>query len=369
MKSGAIWSISGAISLILLVFLFGLWVNKNRQILDPTQLPDDLAVQEYLQSNWPEPSVLIKTGIYIQSLKFVGTSDVHLTGYIWQKFQDGLHDSVKPEPGEIGFVLPETVDAGSGVVREAYRVRQEDEEVVGWYFEQTLRQSFDYADYPFDHKTVWVRLWPRDFSGNIVLTPDFASYDSTGPNDVFGIDEMIVLGTWQRENTFFDYKTANYDTNFGIRDYAGQEGFPELHYNVLIKRKFSNAFIVHMVPLFVVSTLMFGAVMTVTRQPELSQRHGTSTANVLGTCSVLFLVVLLAHVQLREVFSGSRIVYMEKFFFMMYVMLLVVSVNTYLFAHAETPSLRVIHYKDNLIPKAAFWPVVLFLMVVITLFS
>lgn len=60
---------------------------------------------------------------------------------------------------------------------------------------------------------------------------------------------------------------------------------------------------------------------------------------------------------------------MEKFFFMMYVMLLVVSVNTYLFAHAETPSLRVIHYKDNLIPKAAFWPVVLFLMVVITLFS
>ena len=369
MSSRTIWWISGVVSLVLIILLFGLWVEKNQQKTDPTQLPNELAVQDYLKTNWPEPSLLIKTGIFIQSLKFLGSSDVQLSGYIWQKYEDGIHDSVKPQPGEVGFVLPESVDAADGQAREAYRIRQNNEEVIGWYFEQTLRQTFNYADYPFDHKTVWVRFWPKDFSANIVLVPDLESYTSTGAEDVFGIEELIVLGTWQRENTFFDYKSADYDTNFGILDYSGQNGFPELHYNVVIKRNFENAFIVHMIPLFVVATLLFGAVMTVTRRKGLAERHGSSTSNVIGTCSVLFFVVLLAHVQLREGFSGSPVVYMEYFYFMMYFLLLVVSVNTYLFAHEAAPSLRVIHYKDNLIPKAAFWPVVLFLMVVITLFA
>jgi hypothetical protein len=60
---------------------------------------------------------------------------------------------------------------------------------------------------------------------------------------------------------------------------------------------------------------------------------------------------------------------MEYFYFMMYFLLLTVSINTYMFALDPAPALRIIHYKDNLIPKAAFWPVVLSLMVVITFLS
>ncbi|MGI9367436.1 MAG: hypothetical protein ACR2O2_01245, partial [Ruegeria sp.] len=84
------------------------------------------------------------------------------------------------------------------------------------------------------------------------------------------------------------------------------------------------------------------------------------------TCSVLFFVVLLAHVQLREGFAGSPVIYMEMFFFLMYFLFLIVSINTYLFASEAVPSLWVIHFKDNLIPKAAFWPFVLLCMVIIT---
>ena len=251
-------------------------------------------------------------------------------------------------------------------MREAYRQREAGGEVIGWYFEATLRQPFDYTDYPFDHKTVWVRLWPKDFHRDIVLVPDLAAYQRTGVQDVFGIEEEIVLDTWQRENTYFDYKPADYDTDFGIRAYVRQDGFPELHYNVVIKRKFENAFIVHMVPLFVVAALLFGALMTVTAQKDLAARHGYSTSNVIGTCSVLFFVALLAHVHLREQFAGSGIVYMEYFYFMMYFLLLGVSVNTYLFSTRAAPWLWIVHYKDNLIPKAAFWPVLLACMVAIT---
>lgn len=54
-------------------------------------------------------------------------------------------------------------------------------------------------------------------------------------SDIFGIEENIVLGTWERKNTYFDYKLSNYDTNVGIDNYIGQEGFSELHYNFVVK--------------------------------------------------------------------------------------------------------------------------------------
>lgn len=365
------WVVSGLVSVILVVLLFAQWVQKNHYVLEPTQLTDDEAVEDFFRSIWPDRSdpapIRIKTGVFIQSLKFFNSADVHLTGYIWQRYKDGVHDAFKPGPSEAGFVLPEQVGKGGDIApREAYRYRQGDEEVIGWYFEATVRQPFGYAEYPFDHKTVWVRVQPKAFGRDVVLVPDFAAYEATGENDVFGIEKAIVLDEWRRENTFFDYELSNYDTNFGIDGYVGQKGFPELHYNIVIKRKFENAFIVNMIPLFVVAALSFGALLTVTARSDLAERHGFSTSEVIGTCSVLFFVVLLSHVQLREQFAGSGIVYLEYFYFLMYFVLLGVAVNTYLFATKSARGLGFIHVRDNLFPKVAFWPAVLSCMAVIT---
>ncbi|WP_170386639.1 hypothetical protein [Ruegeria atlantica] len=364
-----VWWISGVVTLILAVLLFNLWVALNHFEEDPTQLPDQAAVDDYLAKLGNVPEYQVKTGIFIKSFSFTGASDVYVTGYVWQHYEDGAHDAIKPVDGEVGFILPEAVDAANGVIEEAYRIDQGGSELIGWYFEQTLRQSFDYTSYPFDHKTVWVRFWPREFEVAVALIPDFKSYPATGPDDIFGIDNRIVMGTWERENTYFDYRLSDLGTTLGIRDAEFQTNLPELHYNFVIKRNFGNAFIVHMIPLIVVTMLLFGAVMTVTRRPDLVERHDFSTSSVIGTCSVLFFVILLAHVQLREGFAGSPVIYMESFFFLMYFLLLAVSVNTYLFASEAVPSLRFVHYKDNLIPKAAFWPFVLLCMVAITAYN
>ena len=255
MKKVTWWWLSALVSAVLLLLLVLMWVEMNRYDIETTQLVNERAVDEYLAEKWekrPEnaasqrgPTIKIKTGIFIQSLKFFNSTEVNLSGYIWQHYRRGVHDKYKPGPGEVGFVLPEQVNSGSDIEpRQVYRKRFGNEEVIGWYFEATLRQPFDYYQYPFDHKTVWVRMWPRQFSEDIVLVPDFSAYEATGEADVFGIDEDIVLGTWKRKNTFFDYKLSSYDTNFGIADYIGRQGFPELYYNFVIKRKFENAFIV-----------------------------------------------------------------------------------------------------------------------------
>jgi hypothetical protein len=349
----------------------------NRYEIEPTQLVDAEAVDAYLEENWkdlehdgasvPAPLTKIPTGIFIQSLKFFNSTEVNLTGYIWQRYTEGVNDAFKPSEGEAGFILPEQVQTGSDIEpREVHRIRQGDEEVISWYFEATLRQPFDYFYYPFDHKTVWARLWPKDFARNVVLVPDFAAYKATGLNDVFGIENGIVLGTWERENTYFDFKPTSYDTNFGINDYVGQEGFPELYYNFVLKRKSTNAFIVYLLPLFLVAALLFSALLTVTAKADLAGTHGFNTSGMLNTCSVLFFVVLLAHIQLREQFAGSSIVYMEYFYFLMYALLVSAAANTYLFSMRAVPSLKVIHYQDNLIPKLLYWPSLLLCMIAIT---
>jgi len=376
MKNSTWWWISAAVSIVLVIVLVNLWIQMNQFVVEPTQLVNEQAVSAYLQENWEdrvvaqaghiEPSMRVKTGIFIQSLKFFNSTEVNITGYIWQRYQNDLHKSIIPGPDEIGFVLPEQVDS-SFDPREVYRVRTANEETIGWYFEATVRQPFDYATYPFDHKTVWMRIWHKQFSGNIILVPDFGAYKGTGLADMFGIAEDIVLDTWERENTYFDYSLSNYDTNFGISSYVGQQGFPELHYNLVVKRKFENAFIIYLLPLFLVATLLFAGLLTVSADEELTSRLGFDASGFIASCSVLFFVVMLAHIQLREQFAGSSIVYIEYFYILMYSLLVLATVNTYLFSIRPKHGCGFILYRDNIVAKVGYWPAVLGSLILITL--
>ena len=198
------------------------------------------------------------------------------------------------------------------------------------------------------------------------LIPDLKAYDATGVQDSFGIDKQIVLGGWELETTYFDYKSTCYDTDFGISNYVGQNGFPELYYNIVIARKSGNALTIHMLPLFLVATLLFSSLLIITSKPNLISAFGFSTSGVLGACSALFFVVMLAHIQLREQFAGSGLVYLEYFYFLMYGALVFIAVNTFIFSVQAASALKFIYYRDNLIPKLLYWPIILLCMVIIT---
>ncbi len=367
-----LWSISIGVSVLLVLILIYCWGLMNKYEIHSHQLTNKSDIDKYLSDNWEQKdakdAVLIKTGIFIQSLEFFNATNVNISGYIWQKYEDGIHDSVKPAEGEIGYIFPEQVNSGSDIEpREVYRDHHDGIEVIGWYFEATLRQPFDYSNYPFDNKTVWIRLWAADFAGNVVLTPDFGSYSSTTVEDIFGIEEEIVLGTWTRENTYFNYRLSSYNTNFGLNDYVGQTKFPELHYNFIIKRDFKNAFIAHLLPIFLIAALLFAALLTITSNKDKVEQHGFNTTAVIGSSSALFFVVLLAHIELRQQFASSGIVYMEYFYFLMYFLITSISANTYMFSNEKMKVLKVIHYNDNIIPKLLFWPTMLFVMLLITI--
>ena len=363
-----------------MIILIQLWIGMNEYESADTQLVNREAADNYLHKNWESEldrsdpnyteTIKIKTGLFIQSLQFFNSSEVNLTGYIWQKYPDSLPNGIKPDEDEIGFILPEQVNSGNDIdPREVYRIRLDatGEELIGWYFEATLRQPFDYSTYPFDHKTVWVRMWAKDFSKNVTLIPDFDSYENTKIDAIFGIEENIVMGTWDRADTYFDYKLSDYDTNFGMPGYIGKDGFPELYYNFVIKRKFENAFIVYLLPLFLVSALLFASLLTVSSDADLTQRHDFNTNGFIAASSALFFVVMLAHIQLREQFAASKIVYIEYFYILMYATLVTATANTYLFSVKGAPWLKLIHYEDNIIPKVCYWPILISSLIMITL--
>jgi hypothetical protein len=350
-------------SLFCLISLGVITFQWNREVGDYVphgeQLVDQALVNEVLGAHGdPEDRIRIPTGVFVQSLAFVSADDVNITGYIWQKYDPTIPESKLSR----GFVLPERVISGDTVVEEAYRRESGGVETIGWYFDVTVRQPFDYSRYPLDSHVVWIRLWHKDFDRNVVLVPDFAAYEgtSTAKGEEFGLDDTIVPGGWNIDETFFDYRPSNYDTNFGIDDYVGQTDFPELHFSVSVTRTFTDVFIINLVPLIVVAVLLYSVLVTTTGDPKQSERFGFSAASAIGTASALFFVVMLAHIALREQFAGSGLVYLEEFYLTIYAAIVLVSVNVYLFSKEDLPRwLRFIKARDNAVIKIAYWPIML----------
>lgn len=373
LHTGRWWLLAILVSLILAAVLVLLWVVENNETPLRQQITNNEELSTFLDAAWAERTLPdaqeIRTGVFVQSLAFRSASDVHVSAYVWQVLEPNQRGMVNE-----GFIVPELVDS-SVPLREEYRIVDENgRELIGWYLEGVVRQPFEYNEYPFDHKVVWLRLWPKDFDANVVLVPDFASYPCvedpgslcTGVNDRFGVEESIVLGEWEPEDTYFDFNVASYNTNFGVADYVGQRQFPELRFNVEIRRAFQSAFIINLVPLFVVAALGFGVLLLVTGAGEKASRVGFNTAGVLGTVSALFFVVVIAHVQLRTQFAGAGVVYLEYFYFAMYVALLAVAVTGYLANADSSRNHWVFATGDLIIPKLLYWPSILLAMVLLT---
>ena len=467
-RVGRWWTLSMLLSAIMLVLLMILWVRRDgRTEMTGEQLVDraavDVALGKLQTRDDANPAIELPTGVFIQSLVFRTTNDVHLTGYVWHRFPGDVRNAVgagsrtdkvpvivddEPVLVSPGFILPEQVDSSfpmelrsvvynlPAVVRPAPPTTEplrEDEGAAGsdtgsddvpvtaapdppegdpggsvpvtmpptrfrspapllpeappvtvddpraegsttalYYFEAPVRQPFEYGDFPFDHKVVGLRVWPAEFEQNVVLVPDFDGYpcqqqptlSCTGVKDHFGVDSSIELGEFSPEDTYFDYFREDYYTsNFGSEKFQ-QQDYPELRFNVEVRRNLLGAFVSNLVPLLVAAGLAFGILMTMTGDDRRSRRFGFSTTQVMTTLAGLFFAVLIAHQQLRSRFEG--VVYFEYFYFLMYLVLLGVGVIAILISAPGTRHRPVFAFGDNLLAQVLYWPTILAASVLIT---
>ena len=400
-KSGREWTYATIIALTFLIGTPLVWkieyefpaleADQSEEIVNQTSLRrfiDNYAKEsERLKADAP---IYVPTGMFIQSIEFTTANDVKVTGYIWQKYKRGVHDDLSR-----GFVLPE---AESPIIKEVYNRPLDDDggadgllsniaigfkkddctkhdsndlgighkgcsQLIGWYFSTSIRQNFTYGAYPFDDQYVWMRLWHKDFDRNVVLVPDLASYKVTEPAALPGIETDFVLPGWSLRDSVFTYRRHGYNTNFGIDDYVGQDAFPELYFNVHIKREFLGPFVLHFLPQFVVAVMLFIILLMGSKEGEKAKWLGFAAKDIVRGSSVLIIVLIFAHSSLRRTIDSASLVYIEHFYMILYVYSLLIALNSVLFASSK---FEFIQYKDNLIPKIIFWPVLSGLVFTIT---
>jgi hypothetical protein len=327
-------------------------------VLSRTEADKYLSTQETVVNAPPnDPPIFIPTGVFVQSFEFESANNVTVTGYVWQKFDKNV-----PEYVEKGFVFPEAYMVESEL---AYERQEGDTTVVGWYFKTTVREEFHYSQYPFDHQTVWLRMWAKNFDKNIILVPDFSAYDTTEPGKLPGVEKDFVLENWSLDRAYFSYRNNSYNVNFGLAGYTGQHNFPELHYNVDINRVILATFVGYLIPPVIVNILIFAALLIITRDSNEIVVLGSNTLAVLFYLASLFLLIILLHISLRTQIHAENVIYIEYFYFAIYVAVLLVSLD-YIF-YTTRSGLRLLDYQNNLIPKLLYWPVIVGALLLMTM--
>ncbi|MDJ0682736.1 MAG: hypothetical protein QNJ18_23095 [Xenococcaceae cyanobacterium MO_167.B52] len=373
-QTQSLWIVSVSTALLLAIAIGYIWyfslTGQSYQNSEIVEVNDPAGLQSFLdeyaqtarQSNQTLP-IYIPTGIFLQTLKFQEANNVFVSGYIWQKHPQGTQAQVAQ-----GFMMPDAITATDlGRWIEVYRHQEAEDEVIGWYFEVTLRQRFDYTRYPFDSKEIRLRLLPQELTQKTILVPDLASYTRLLPRELPGLQHNILLPGWKIHRSFFEYQFNDYDTNFGLSTFITQQQVPELYFTVVATRNFITVFISNFMPIIVITFMMFGIQLIISNQEQAEDARKFSALEIISVGGGLIFIVLLDQLNLRSNIVTASLIYIEYIYFVFYFAIILITLNAVLIALGS--QFWLIRYRDNLIPKLLYWPVLLGVLLVLTLLT
>ena len=360
-----------------------LWKNADIKDLELTpnaiKIKSDNQINDYEKSQTEffsllhkKPPIYIPTGVFIKSTEFLGSNNIIVAGYLWQKYQidSSLKSNTVPDnfcalssdelPLNKNILLSDAfADNENNILscdKSSYIVAKDHTITLGWYFKAQLREPFDYSNFPLDKNIIWLRLRPDNQLGNVVLVPDFSTYTNIYENSLMGLNiNDLVLPSWEIFGTFFSAETASLNSNFGVADYS-QEATQELLFNIAIKRSFLDSVFSTVIPICLIYLILF-VVLFSTLDDLLA---------VLGINAGLLFSVALWHSTLRTSLSSTGVTYFETYYFVCYFVISLVCINRVLLSCSyELPWL---HYKNNLLPKLIFLPMVTGVTFLLTLF-
>ena len=312
-------------------------------------------LQDTRQRQHRETPLFVPTGLYLQTMEFNAPHHLFVTGYIWQKHPHGQRTSE-------GVHLPAAISAK---ITEAYRHQEGAIDIVGWHFEATLKQNMNYSKYPFAHETIELQLWPKEFNSDTVLIPDLEAYSFLNPTALPGLRHDLRLNGWSLKRSFFSFETHAFETNFGMKAYQGREDLLELRFNVQAERNLLDAMISHIIPIIIVATLLFVVLVTCTKDEDEAKRLGFNPSGVMRLSSGLLFVLLISHIQLRNAIQVTQIMFMEYYFFIMYLMIIFIVLHSLLF-NVKSINIPIVEHEQSLIFKLLYWPTLFTLQLIVT---
>lgn len=355
--------LAAAFSVLCIIVISAVWVGRQelpyQDAPEETRVTTQPQVDAFNDANVDtgldaELPTYIPTGVMIQSLEFKGPYTLQMAGYLWQLYPLDRQDI------DQGVVFPEAETTNFSKVYEAV---QGDEVLVGWNFKTTLREQFDYGRYPLDRQEIWLRMWSVNFEQNVFLVPDIAAYVDTNPTTLPGVDPIVVLENWKIEESYYSYRLATYNADFGIQSYDPSIPKPELYFNIHAERYLLGPLFSQGIAPFIILLQLFVIVMVIGRNPKRLEQFGVRPGAVLFTCAAYVFAVLISQNGLRNEVRWPTLVYLEGLHVITYFAIVAVAMNSVLLV--ARPHLGLFKY-GNAWARILYWPAITGAMLAIT---
>lgn len=310
--------------------------------------------QNRLNQQLKKPSLIyIPTGLTINHMLMESANKVTVGGIIWQKYDVNEHkdlaQAIAIENAEEFTLMP------------LYKEKNGSIETIGWTFRAKLNVKFDKLQYPFDAQTIVMTLYHPSFAQNVVLVPDFLSYDSSEIGRFIGLNKDFHLEKeWILKDSYYYYRSLEKKTNFGLTNAVRKESFPDLNFAVVVSRQILDPFVAYVLPLIIISIILFYILLE-------SSAVDLKISTTIGQISGLFLATVLAHQTFRRALDINIIVYLESFYFLMYFLTIVIASNCMIYV-VQGKGNTLLGILRRRVMKFFYWPLLFFLVFLITLY-
>ncbi|MEG8182522.1 hypothetical protein GZH49_29050 [Nocardia terpenica] len=312
----------------------GTVVTREREV-------DPVVAQYFPDGN---PVVRIPTGVMLNSIEFVNAYNVKVAGYLWQRRIPRLPDDVGH-----GVIFPEAEEQRAAA-KPTTVFKVFNYTIESYAFNVTLRQTFDYRNYPLDHQDVWLRMRSADVQNPIQLVPDFLGYPAWRPDRLQGLDPSFVLGDWQPDYTAFSMLHRDSGLSANIAGFRGAD----LYFNLGVDRNLAGPLIGRIVPVLLLALLLFLSLFVITTDPDRRTISGFTAFAIIGFAVSTVLVVAVNDNAARTETGSTGIAYIECWYFALYLLTLLVALNATLLITGGLR--RLVTWRENLLPKLLFWP-------------
>ncbi|WP_441247810.1 hypothetical protein [Kitasatospora sp. McL0602] len=174
----------------------------------------------------------------------------------------------------------------------------------------------------------------------------------------------MVTGEWRTHFSAFSMGESTTRTTLGNPNTTPDSTIAALHFSTGITREFPSPLLDRLIPLIVITLLVFASLFVVTIDSDRRSLAGFSTWTVIGLCGAMMLVVAVQHSSLRSTTGSTGVVYAEYFYFILYLVIALVAFNVV--EHTSTKRFRLLDWNGNMAARLRYWLVVTTLLLATT---
>lgn len=365
----SVWVVSSLVAACLTASIAVVWKislacdtdtrNIGLKIYNVTSLNvvGDSLLKNYFKKYRTHAVYKVPTGIFLNGIDFVDNSTLAISGLIWQKFTDAVPPDLQKD---LRFPGCEVV-----YLRQQYQHTYATYDLYRWEFKIILKKKMHYRKYPLIQERINLQVQQKDGKYKVMPVPDIDAYKLTNPASLPGISGSIILPGWSIIETYFSMSTQIHNVDFGNGDDLLNNFYPTFNYHFIIKREFVDVFISNLTPLILVMFLLFIGLIISNVSPEYQSRFKSDMPKIIGFYSGLLFIVVFAHIGIRAKVNSDSLFLLEYCYLVSYFAFFYVTITTMLYQAEYRGAL--IHYKDNLLYKALFWPLIMGAVFVVSL--